>query len=80
MMPDENDDEIPGKEVFVLVKPAKQQWKIKALPPSSEESKLTRLSKGDDNLSTRMEQGKAMVASLQSSRRKRQMNEDNTIN
>ena len=50
MMPDENDDEIPGKEVFVLVKPAKQQWKIKALPPSSEESKLTRLSKGDDNL------------------------------
>ena len=28
--------------------------------PSSEESKLTRLSKGDDNLSTLMEQGKAM--------------------
>ena len=35
--------------------------------PSSEESKLTRLSKGDDNLSTLMEQGKAMVTLLQSS-------------
>ena len=32
MMPDENDDEIPGKEVSVLAKPAKQQQKIKALP------------------------------------------------
>ena len=29
---DENDDEIPGKEVSVLIKPAKRQWKIKALP------------------------------------------------
>ena len=35
--------------------------------PSSEESMLTRLCKGDDNLSTLMEQGKAMVALLQSS-------------
>ena len=35
--------------------------------PSSEESKLTRLSKGDNNLSTLMKQGKAMVALLQSS-------------
>ena len=35
--------------------------------PNSEESKLTRPSKGDDNLSTLMEQGKAMVALLQSS-------------
>ena len=35
--------------------------------PSSEESKLTRPSKGDDNLSTIMKQGKAMVALLQSS-------------
>ena len=32
MMPDENDDEIPGKEVSVLAKPAKRQWKIKDLP------------------------------------------------
>ena len=32
MMPDENDNEIPGKEVSVPAKPAKQQWKIKALP------------------------------------------------
>ena len=32
MIPDENDDELPGKEVSVLAKPAKQQWKIKALP------------------------------------------------
>ena len=31
-MYDENDNEIPGKEVSVLMKPAKQQWKIKALP------------------------------------------------
>ena len=31
-MPDENDNEIPGKEVSVPVKPAKQQQKIKALP------------------------------------------------
>ena len=35
--------------------------------PSSEESKLTRLSKGDNNLSTLKKQGKAMVAFLQSS-------------
>ena len=35
--------------------------------PSSEEFKLTRLSKGDNNLSTLMKQGKAMVALLQSS-------------
>ena len=35
--------------------------------PSLEESKLTRPSKGDNNLSTLMEQGKAMVALLQSS-------------
>ena len=32
MLHDENDNEIPGKEVSVLIKPAKQQWKIKALP------------------------------------------------
>ena len=32
MLHDENDDEIPGKEVSVPIKPAKQQWKIKALP------------------------------------------------
>ena len=44
MMPDENDDEIPGKEVSVLAKPAKQQWKIKALPDVIDfcESKTTR--------------------------------------
>ena len=36
-------------------------------PPSSEESKLTRPSKGDDNLSTIMKQGLAMVDLLQSS-------------
>ena len=35
--------------------------------PSSEDSKMTGLSKGDDNLSTIMKQGKAMVALLQSS-------------
>ena len=35
--------------------------------PSSEESKLTRLSKGDNNLPTLMEQRKPMVALLQSS-------------
>ena len=29
---DENDNEIPGKEVSVPIKPAKKQWKIKALP------------------------------------------------
>ena len=34
-MPDENDNEIPGKEVSVLVKPAKQQQKIIALPDVS---------------------------------------------
>ena len=32
MLHDENEDEIPGKEVSVLIKPAKRQWKIKALP------------------------------------------------
>ena len=32
MIPDDNDDEITGKEVSVLVKPAKRQQKIKALP------------------------------------------------
>ena len=32
MMPDDNDDEITAKEVSVPAKPAKQQWKIKALP------------------------------------------------
>ena len=31
-MYDENDDEVPGKEVSVPMKPAKQQQKIKALP------------------------------------------------
>ena len=35
--------------------------------PSSEESKLTRPSKCDDNLATLMEQGKAVVSLLQSS-------------
>ena len=29
---DENDDKIPGKEVSVLIKPAKRQWKNNALP------------------------------------------------
>ena len=32
MLHDENDNKIPGKEVSVLIKPAKQQWKVKALP------------------------------------------------
>ena len=32
MLHDENEDKIPGKEVSVPIKPAKQQWKIKALP------------------------------------------------
>ena len=29
---DANEDKIPGKEVSVLIKHAKRQWKIKALP------------------------------------------------
>ena len=29
---DESDDGIPGKEVSVSIKPAKRQWKIKAIP------------------------------------------------
>ena len=32
MLHDENEDKIPGKEVSVLIKPAKGQQKIKALP------------------------------------------------
>ena len=32
MLHDENDDGIPGKEVLASIKPAKRQWKIKALP------------------------------------------------
>ena len=32
MLHDKNEDEIPGKEVSVLIKPVKRQQKIKALP------------------------------------------------
>ena len=32
MLHDVIDDRIPGKEVSVSIKPAKRQWKIKALP------------------------------------------------
>ena len=67
------DDRLKGNSLMVLNEDLENT-------PNSDGSQLSKQSTADQQLSTLMEQGKAMVALLQMNRRKRQMNDNNIIN